>query len=325
PQTGSYAGSLTWEAEYYTGSANDFSSIENDVTSMMAIETNVDTDEQVENVNESEYWRVDSGGGSATLESIAIDISDLGVTNDDINDQLLQVMVWDEAGGEWDHLGGITAGTPTAASVSSAVSLNFSERIITSGIENNTILPVELLYFQGEVLDNVIALEWATATELNNDYFDVERSKDGIDFVAIGRVEGNGNTSELISYNFLDSQPNPGNNYYRLKQVDYDGVESFYEIIQLFNDYFQKNMEATIYPNPATSDNIRLRVLSGDDHTPVSIRIIDLNGNIYFEEIIEASLNFEQKLESSRSIPGGLYFMIITQGKQSIKEKLIVK
>ena len=93
------------------------------------------------------------------------------------------------------------------------------------GIGNsNETLPVSLLYFTAEIITNEhVKLRWETVSELNNDRFEIERSSDGIVFNIIGIVDGNGNTNESINYSFDDRFPLYGINYYRFRQVDYDG------------------------------------------------------------------------------------------------------
>ena len=93
------------------------------------------------------------------------------------------------------------------------------------GIGNsNEPLPVSLLYFTAEIITNEhVKLRWETVSELNNDRFEIERSSDGIVFNIIGIVDGNGNTNESINYSFDDRFPLYGINYYRFRQVDYDG------------------------------------------------------------------------------------------------------
>ncbi len=94
-------------------------------------------------------------------------------------------------------------------------------------------LPVELLYFYVEKATNGALLSWETATEINNDYFDVEWSTDGINFESIGQVQGAGTTTEVQSYEFLHDNPVNGNNYYRLKQMDFDEVFEYSNIVLL--------------------------------------------------------------------------------------------
>jgi hypothetical protein len=98
-----------------------------------------------------------------------------------------------------------------------------------------TPLPVELLGFQGQTIGNENQLTWSTATEHNNDHFDVERSADGADFEWIGTVDGAGNSQHVINYELMDPRPLRGYNYYRLKQVDMDGTATYSNVVALFN------------------------------------------------------------------------------------------
>ncbi|MFN8164583.1 MAG: hypothetical protein U0X76_00020 [Bacteroidia bacterium] len=97
-------------------------------------------------------------------------------------------------------------------------------------------LPVELISFSGKNNHGKNDLSWTTASEINNDHFDVERSRDAINFETIGRVIGNGNSTTIIDYAFTDEQPLPGKNYYRLNQFDYDGSTTFTSTIVLNNE-----------------------------------------------------------------------------------------
>ena len=316
---------LTWEVEYYAGSADDFSSVENDITSMSNIETNADPDEQVVGLNTSDYWRIDTGAESATLDAVTIDISNVGLSTDDINDQLLQVMVWDEAGGEWDHLGGVSSGSPSDANVVSTSTLSFSEKIITSGAETATALPVELISFEGVAENNEVLLTWETASEVNNDYFDVQRSRDGVEFQSIGRVNGNGNSNAIIKYDFVDKNPYAGFNYYRLKQVDYDGTATDHQVIQVNNDDLKKNLDLVIYPNPSTGRELHLRITSSDSFTPISIQVNGLKGERYLTDLLDPEGNATIDFSKRMNLKDGLYVVTIHQNGQSRREKLLVR
>lgn len=325
PQAGSYVGTLTWEAQYYEASADTYSSAENNGIDLSLIETNLDPDEQVIELNPYEFWRVDSGGGSANLDAISIDVSGLGITTNDINDQLLQVMFWDQAGNEWDHLGGITSGTPSNGNVTSTGTLSFSEKIVLLGAENSAVLPVELLYFQGIANNNRVLLDWATVSEINNDYFDVQRSSDGYEFETIGRVGGSGNSNELIEYSFTDTKPMLGLNYYRLRQVDYDGTEEFLPVIQVDNDFLQKGVSVTMYPNPTVQNNLNLRILSGDNHTPFEVRIVNLFGQVFYQNSFEGQLTVDERITPLSTMKTGIYFLIVQQGNSISKSKIIIE
>ena len=91
-------------------------------------------------------------------------------------------------------------------------------------------LPVELLYFKTIVLSNYIELQWQTASEVNNDYFTVERSTNGINWTIIASIDGAGNSSNLLNYSTTDENPLYGLLYYRLRQTDFNGKFEYSEV-----------------------------------------------------------------------------------------------
>ena len=99
------------------------------------------------------------------------------------------------------------------------------------------VLPIELLSFTlYKNNNNDILLKWTTASEINNDYFTIEKSNTDIDFEILTNVRGAGNSSQLLNYSYIDYNPYNGINYYRLKQTDYDGQYSYSEIIAIIID-----------------------------------------------------------------------------------------
>lgn len=117
-------------------------------------------------------------------------------------------------------------------------------------IPSAIILPIELFSFQGRAHKQHIELVWQTAMELNNDYMVIERSIDGRNFEEIGRQNGVGTSFEIQEYRFIDPRPFAGTNYYRLRQVDYDGSSSYHKVIAVEFDTADKVTE--LYPTVAT-------------------------------------------------------------------------
>lgn len=116
----------------------------------------------------------------------------------------------------------------------------------TACTSSSTLLPVELLYFTAMPEGEGVALHWATATELNNAGFQVERSSDGEHFVTIIRTPGMGTTQQVTEYKELDRDPLPGLSYYRLRQTDHDGTETWSNTVAV--QWEQDQLRA--YPNP---------------------------------------------------------------------------
>ena len=92
-----------------------------------------------------------------------------------------------------------------------------------TSIGNGTPLPISLLDFNVRPVLNQVEITWTTASETNNDFFTVERSQDGREFIPIGVVDGAGNSNTILNYKLMDADPYVGISYYRLKQTDFDG------------------------------------------------------------------------------------------------------
>src|SRR5690606_27741813 len=139
---------------------------------------------------------------------------------------------------------------------------NTNYLIVVDGIENTkasfslsfggTTLPVELITFTGEAKGSTSLLKWQTSSEQNNDYFDVETSKDGTNFYNIGKVDGAGNSTTSRSYSFTDHVPTTGLNYYRLKQVDFDGRFKYSKVVAV--NFEKGGRGIALYPNPVRNE-----------------------------------------------------------------------
>ncbi|MBK0384252.1 T9SS type A sorting domain-containing protein [Pedobacter sp. SD-b] len=183
------------------------------------------------------------------------------------------------------------------------------------GIANGdvpTTLPVKLVNFLAKADGKSALLTWQTATEINNDRFEIERSLDGNSWVKIGEVKGAGNNYQLKNYSFRDALPANENNYYRLKQVDNDDAFEYSPVRSVkFN--LGNDGQLSFYPNPVT-DEIHF---TGFSNTQKSIYIFDLNGSLVFSKsIIGESLKIPSTLQN------GVYVLKINCGEESITKNL---
>jgi hypothetical protein len=110
-------------------------------------------------------------------------------------------------------------------------------------------LPVELITFNAQLIRRQVHLNWSTASELDNKYFEVEHSLDGKTFAILGQITGAGTTQSAQQYAFVHSSPLPGTNYYRLRQVDQNGQVA-YSILR--SVLFGEASSYKIFPSPAT-------------------------------------------------------------------------
>lgn len=117
-----------------------------------------------------------------------------------------------------------------------------------------TVLPVELHFFEAKGLDDAVRLQWETGSEINNDYFLLERSRDGEDWEPVTRVAGNGTTTELHRYEFVDREPYRGVSYYRLTQYDYDGHSEAFPAVSAIVGW--KPKPVSVFPNPVSDRHL---------------------------------------------------------------------
>ncbi len=193
------------------------------------------------------------------------------------------------------------------------------EYFIMSG---GSTLPVKLVYFIGEKEANSVKLYWQTATEISSSHFIIERSSDGVHFETIGQVSAAGNSTEVLNYEFADSKPYSGNNYYRLRQFDYDGAnELFHTIAVNFNNGLAqlqfKASPTLVDENAAFSFNSEL----GGDYT---IALYDEIGNELNKIFISAAKG-NNKLNFSFSEYSSGYYVVqlISSASESQQIKLL--
>ncbi|MEO6406192.1 MAG: T9SS type A sorting domain-containing protein [Ferruginibacter sp.] len=176
----------------------------------------------------------------------------------------------------------------------------------------NIVVPVNLLYFNAEIFAKGVWLTWATAQEVNNDHFEIQRSNGGTAFVTIGQLRGFGNSQVTSYYYFTDSLPLIGLNLYRLKQVDRDGHLSFSPIKQIM--YNGKGV-TTVSPNPA----INYITVNNDVFKIDQVNIYNSAGKLMLSEKINQN---RKKVNINSLIPGNYYVEVLMQGKR-FTEKII--
>ncbi len=187
-------------------------------------------------------------------------------------------------------------------------------------VGDNVALPVELYFFGGEFSDGEVLLSWKTATELNNSHFDVERSFDGKNFSYIGRIDGNGTTSQTIEYSFVDSQPIEGANYYRLNQVDFDGANEYSQIIRVIVEGESSTLD--VYPNPA-QDYLVLRM--NTNVTELAATLVDMNGGVLVRRTLNEAFRVNNLTLDVSILKEGIYFLIVSVNDEVQRHKIVIR
>ncbi|MCF8331580.1 MAG: T9SS type A sorting domain-containing protein [Bacteroidales bacterium] len=182
--------------------------------------------------------------------------------------------------------------------------------IVTQGtvtFPSNEPLPIELTSFDARVnAQKNVDLNWTTATEINNDYFTIERTADGENWTTIATEPGAGNSNSSIDYAITDTDPLQGVSYYRLKQTDFDGAFSYSDIRQVeikpWNDL-------SIYPNPTTANFS----VEGLEHKA--------RANLYSsmgQKVRTLWIRPNEKIDVS-ALDAGVYFLKVIDTQQNLK------
>ncbi|MCX6182756.1 MAG: T9SS type A sorting domain-containing protein [Bacteroidetes bacterium] len=185
---------------------------------------------------------------------------------------------------------------------------------------SSAVLPVELIDFSAFVVDGGNEVSWVTGTEINNDYFTLERSHDGINFSAIHYEKGAGSSNSIINYSYVDNAKSTGIVYYRLKQTDYDGTFCYSKVVAVESKN-SNNFSFLLYPNPSNGSTISF--VLPENKASSSLEIYDALGKIIFSEKLTSQSHYI--LEWSEKPAAGVYFVTLKSGDQSFNQKLIVE
>jgi len=155
-----------------------------------------------------------------------------------------------------------------------------------SGIITNTtgVLPIELLSFDVLFTDKKVDIAWTTIREINNDFFEVEKSMDAVSFNMVEKVRSkavNGNSNYKINYETTDNSPLSGTSYYRLKQVDFDKTTHYSKIVSIAN-ILADNVSFVVYPNPGKGE-FSVDMSGIDNNHSVDVFIYNTSGKLIYE------------------------------------------
>ncbi|RMG74175.1 MAG: T9SS C-terminal target domain-containing protein [Bacteroidetes bacterium] len=185
-----------------------------------------------------------------------------------------------------------------------------------------TTFPVEWLGFEAQQEGATVVLDWATATELNSDYFAIERS-DGIeDYVEIGRMPAAGTTDEKQTYAYTDLAPAPSEGaplFYRLRQVDFDGAFSYSQVREVHFAPVGSGLQ--VFPNPAR-EQVHISAPAPGQYT---LSAVDLQGRQVYQANLEAIGNAPQADLSVTDWPAGVYILQLKGSETVYSQRLVVE
>src|SRR5258706_265235 len=205
----------------------------------------------------------------------------------------------------WGATAGSAGGVLTGLASGATVFLNMNSC--------NTALPVELVSFRADVVDDNVALSWTTGSEYNSDYFTVERSEDGVQFSRVLQKDAAGNSSSTRHYSAVDEHPLYGISYYRLSQTNFDGIMHYSQIVSIT---IAKTPELTVFPNPVED----YFVISFEGIKSFDFALMDMAGNNLMEE---KNLTASAKV-SSGTFQKGIYYVKGFSGKTMFVKKIVI-
>lgn len=269
--------------------------------------------ENLDHVSILEYWNLDVSG-SLTSANVTLHWKDAARSEINVYSDL-RITHFDDGDGEWENYGADAINSTDPGSVTVNNISSFSPFTFGTVSKSNP-LPVELAYFKGSKEDNNVILKWATYSETNNDYFNIEHSMDGVNFKHHSNVDGKGTSSIFNQYKTVISNVNQAN-FYRLSQVDFDGTSKVLSIIHVAPE---KSLGMPfVYPNPSDGNAITIDLNAIDSEGRVEI--FNLTGKPVFEIIIQN----RKEINLNGILPEGIYFLKISTKNQISRTSLIIR
>jgi hypothetical protein len=285
-------------------------------------------------VSDVEFWEIDGpAGGSATVQ---INWGyESGIPDDDQEVIKASTVVAEWNASAWTNKGNngsVTVsgnGVWTTGTVNAGASSSFSTKYFTiATTEANNPLPVEFLSVDAFLENNFVVIEWATATERNNNFFTVERSKDGVNFEIIAVIPSQseyGYSNRILNYSATDTSPFQGVGYYRIKQTDFDGKFDYSNTVGVYY-HKQGDIAINLYPNPNRGNEFNI-VLNGlQNYESVVITITDLYGKPAQTEFVYADDQGRliRTIKPHNKLAQGVYILSVSTNSGRYTTRMVV-
>ncbi|MCB9189661.1 MAG: T9SS type A sorting domain-containing protein [Flavobacteriales bacterium] len=269
-------------------------------------------------ISDCEYWILNR---LVTTNNVTVSLSYdsySGACSGVVDPATVSVARWDAVNSIWRDHGNDGSATPNEIISNGAVT-SFSPFTLGTNNYPTNPLPVELLSFEAIENGDIVDLNWQTASEINNDYFTIERSDDGINFYGITKIAGAGNSTTLTEYSTQDINPLSGTSYYRLKQTDFNGEYSFSNVEVVHMNVLSDDV--IVFPNPLSERDRELTVRFTTT-AERSLTIVDQLGKIVSNEIHTSD---SEVLLSTTHLSKGVYFIKIASDSEFKMERFVLE
>lgn len=277
-------------------------------------------------------WRVSETGDIGTF-NISFDLSDVGGAIDAADLRLLIDTDGDSLYNDESGAAIISGAVNTSGNIFqwSGVSISNNQGFSIGSVDDtDTPLPISLLLFQAEFNhENFVEVSWITSSEMNNDFFTIEKSVDGLNWTIVTTLNGAGNSNQELKYQIIDIEPFQGISYYRLMQTDFDGNFEIFDPVAVKNglvisDVVDENV--SIYPNPGNGNSVYMEFVNFKPGM-YKINVIDESGRLILHRdlnIEEGSNYIEMELLHGVTLVKGIHFIRVSSLEKVITKKYIV-
>jgi hypothetical protein len=241
-------------------------------------------------------------------------------------DKSLVTAFWDgnNTTGRWNNNGVTSTSAPainpatTPGSIQAGGATNKNRQYWTIGAINIT-LPIDLMYLRATAVENNVQLDWATAQEINNDYFTIEKSADGKNFTEVATVNGKGNSKEVNKYSAVDYAPYRGVTYYRLKQTDFDGKFTYSKTVAVQMNSIANSLQAYSLGSKALQLNYKI---GGEENAALTIH--DSRGVQVWSKLVSGTAAEIKEEVNMQSAANGMYIISLQTASGTITKKVIM-
>jgi hypothetical protein len=224
-------------------------------------------------------------------------------------------------GTSWSFAAG-TSNTPVGTAYKTLTHSGYTGTFSPFDISESSFpMPVTLINLSASCASSKVELSWQTASEWHSDYFQVEYSLDGTEWLALEKVPAAGNSTSLQQYTYSDLTPSRLMRYYRLKQVDLNGQYEIYGPIA--SECIVDGMDFTIYPNPS-STSATIQLLNTKKET-AEIKLLDISGKEFWSQELELVNGTTSMVLSTENLAPGIYIIVLSSKDGILTNKLVVE
>jgi hypothetical protein len=240
-----------------------------------------------------------------------------------ITESSLGAQRFNNTGNSWGDM------LPNVASLNTATNILVTNPISPADLyaawtlsQTNDPLPIKLLSFAANCKDGKAHLQWSTISEVNNDFFTIEKTFDGINFEFVGKVQGAGNSNMVSNYNYIDNNSGSGKVYYRLSQTDFDGTTEIFDLISFECGSSTPLDIISVYNNQG--GNI-IGALSAPSNGKYTLTIIDVRGRLIYNDNLNLVEGFNQVSLQMQEPSSGVYFIRLSNESEQTSKKFFIK